>query len=211
MTKKRRSVLMSAVTFMLCLALVAGGTYALFSDQVTLTTHLQAGTMDITLERINLENSELDPITGFLAVHVDPETVDFSKPNAKNVFDIVDNDLIVPGCSYDATMRITNNTDVAFSYWIEIIDRNNADIVLGDQLAVTVKADNYKETVKVSQGMFIGNEAKPVGVLAKGQSADFNVVLEFLNLNNNNAAMGQNLNFDIVVHAVQVVNGPNLK
>ena len=209
MTKKRRSVLMSAVTFMLCLALVAGGTYALFSDQVTLTTHLKAGELDITLERTNLVTKALDNSTGFLVDIIDEEDVDFSKPTIRNVFDLEETDKIVPGCSYDATMKITNNTDVAFAYWIEIIDRNYEDIILGDQLVVTIKADGYEKTVKVSEGMLVGNQSEPVAILAKGEYDNFNVVLKFLDLANNNAAQNQSLNFDIVVHAVQVVNAPN--
>lgn len=209
MTKKRRSVLMSAVTFMLCLALVAGGTYALFSDQVTLTTHLKAGELDITLERTNLVTKALDNSTGFLVDIIDEEDVDFSKPTVRNVFDLEKTDKIVPGCSYDASMKITNNTDVAFAYWIEIIDRNYEDIVLGDQLVVTIKADGYEKTVKVSEGMIVGNQSEPVAILAKGEYDNFNVVLEFLDLANNNAAQNQSLNFDIVVHAVQVVDAPN--
>lgn len=209
MTKKRRSVLLSAVTFMLCLALVAGGTYALFSDQVTLTTHLKAGELDITLERTNLVTKALDNSTGFLVDIIDEEDVDFSKPTVRNVFDLEETDKIVPGCSYDASMKITNNTDVAFAYWIEIIDRNYEDIVLGDQLVVTIKADGYEKTVKVSEGMIVGNQSEPVAILAKGEYDNFNVVLEFLDLANNNAAQNQSLNFDIVVHAVQVVDAPN--
>ena len=209
MTKKRRSVLMSALTFMLCLALVAGGTYALFSDQVTLTTHLKAGELDITLERTNLVTKALDNSTGFLVDIIDEEDVDFSKPTVRNVFDLEETDKIVPGCSYDATMKITNNTDVAFAYWIEIIDRNYEDIILGDQLVVTIKADGYEKTVKVSEGMLVGNQSEPVAILAKGEYDNFNVVLKFLDLANNNAAQNQSLNFDIVVHAVQVVNAPN--
>ena len=200
---------MSAVTFMLCLALVAGGTYALFSDQVTLTTHLKAGELDITLERTNLVTKALDNSTGFLADIIDEEDVDFSKPTVRNVFDLEETDKIVPGCSYDATMKITNNTDVAFAYWIEIIDRNYEDIILGDQLVVTIKADGYEKTVKVSEGMLVGNQSEPVAILAKGEYDNFNVVLKFLDLANNNAAQNQSLNFDIVVHAVQVVNAPN--
>jgi len=59
-TTKKRSVLLSVMTLVLCLALVAGGTYALFSDQVTLTNHLEAGTLDITLTRTKLVTKSLD-------------------------------------------------------------------------------------------------------------------------------------------------------
>lgn len=199
---------MSAVTFMLCLALVAGGTYALFSDQVTLTTHLKAGTMDITLERTNLVTTALDGKTGFLVEEEDGELVDFSNPNDRNVFDLEENDKIVPGCSYDASMKITNNTDVAFAYWIEIVNRSSEELVLGDQVVVKVVREGYTAVVKINEGLSIGSQAKPIGVLAKTDFDEFNVVLEFLDLTTNNAAQNQSIDFDIVVHAVQVVDVP---
>ena len=209
MIKKRRSVLMSLVTFMLCLALVAGGTYALFSDQVTLTTHLKAGTLDITLERTNLVTRALNSETGFLGYVSNSEIVDFSKPTDRNVFDIDYTDKIVPGCAYHATLKLTNNTDVAFMYWVEIINRADKDLALADQLRVSVKVGEGEKTSEIlSDGLNVGSQAKPIGILAKSEAESFVVSLEFLDLAVNNAAKNQSLDFDVIVHAVQVVDAP---
>ena len=209
MIKKRRSVLMSLVTFMLCLALVAGGTYALFSDQVTLTTHLKAGTLDITLERTNLVARTLNSETGFLGYVSNSEIVDFSKPTDRNVFDIDYTDKIVPGCAYHATLKLTNNTDVAFMYWVEIINRADKDLALADQLKVSVKVGEGEKTSEIlSDGLNVGSQAKPIGILAKSEAESFVVSLEFLDLAVNNAAKNQSLDFDVIVHAVQVVDAP---
>ena len=51
MTKRKRSVLLSILTLVLCLSVVAAGTYALFTDDVTFEEHLNAGSLDITLIR----------------------------------------------------------------------------------------------------------------------------------------------------------------
>ena len=209
MIKKRRSVLMSLVTFMLCLALVAGGTYALFSDQVTLTTHLKAGTLDITLERTNLVARTLNSETGFLGYVSNSEIVDFSKPTDRNVFDIDYTDKIVPGCAYHATLKLTNNTDVAFMYWVEIVNRADKDLALADQLKVSVKVGEGEKTSEIlSDGLNVGSQAKPIGILAKSEAESFVVSLEFLDLAVNNAAKNQSLDFDVIVHAVQVVDAP---
>ena len=201
---------MSVVTFMLCLTLVAGGTYALFSDQVTLTTHLKAGTLDITLQRTNLDTKSLDYDTGFLTTVNNPEIVDFSKPTNRNIFDIESTDKLVPGCKFDATLKITNDTDVAFAYWIQVVNNNHEDIAILDQLQVTVKTENGEEVSRLlNTGFMVGSEAKPIGVLAKTDSESFIVSLEFLDLANNNAAKNQSVNFDIIVYAVQVVDAPN--
>lgn len=209
MTRRKRSVLLSFVTLMLCLALVVGGSYALFSDQVTLTTHLKAGTLDITLQRTNLVSRMLDYSTGFLVDRENPEIVDFSGPTERNVFDLGLADKIVPGCAYKATMKITNNTDVAFAYWIQVVSRTGDAEDLADQLLVTVTTkDGISVAGLVDEGFVVGTSTAPISVMAKNGSESFEVSLEFLDLPNNNSAKSQTLNFDIVVHAVQVLENP---
>ena len=211
MTRKKRSVVLSFTTMMLCLALVVGGSYALFSDQVALTTHLKAGTLDITLERTKLVTRSLDRSTGYLTNTESDEVVDFSRPNSRNVFDIESTDNIVPGCSYTATMKITNSTDVAFAYWVQVINRVTGEVMpeLAEQLRVSViTKDGRVLEGKVSEGLQVGSATEPINVMAIGDAESFDVKLEFLDLANNNLAKNQSLNFDIVVHAVQVTDAP---
>lgn len=215
MTTKKRSVLLSVMTLVLCLALVAGGTYALFSDQVTLTNHLEAGTLDITLTRTNLVTTSLNAETGFLVETENPDDVDFSNPTNKNVFDITDETLIVPGCMYSAEMQIANNSDVAFGYWLEIVFDDTVDLTLAEQLKITVTTvDENKSISKMlntSAGL-IGTEADPVGVLAKTGAALFTITVEFCDLDHsvNNNAKRKTFDFDVVVHAVQITTAPSL-
>ena len=210
---KKRSVLLSALTLMLCLALVASGTYALFSDQVTLKNHLQAGTLDITLIRTNLTTLSLDDTTGFLVETENAEDVDFSAPTTRNVFDITDETLIVPGCVYNAEMQIQNNSDVAFGYWLEIVFDDTVDLTLAEQLKVTVTTVDGNKSIsgKLSENAgLIGEEADPIGILAKTGSALFTVTVEFSDLDhsvNNNAKL-TSFEFDIIVHAVQITTAP---
>ena len=223
MTTKKRSVLMSVMTLMLCLSIVVAGTYALFSDQVVLKNHLEAGTLDITLIRTNLKTTSLNAETGFLVETENPKDIDFSKPadpddpNAenKNVFDITEGTLIVPGCMYSAEMQISNNSDVAFGYWLEIVFDDTVDLTLAEQLKITVttvdESKSISKMLNTSAGL-IGAEADPVGVLAKGGSALFTVTVEFCDLDHsvNNNAKGTNFDFDIIVHAVQVTDAPSV-
>lgn len=200
---KRRSILLSVMTLMLCLALTASGTYALFTDEVTLKTHLQAGTLDITLIRTNLITKSLNPATGFLRDTENTEDVDFSNPTGRNVFDIAPDTIIVPCCKYTADMKIINKTDVAYAYWIEIVLDDPSDIVLAHQIEVTVTTPDSAEA-KLSKGLMVGSESEPIAIMAKNDSALFTVSVEFLDLPNNNSAQGRSLNFDLKVYAVQV-------
>ena len=218
---KKRSVLLSVMTLMLCLALVAGGTYALFTAQVKLTTHLQAGTLNITLIRTKLTTKSLDPATGYLTDTTNDKDIDFSKPadkndpNAenKNVFDITDETLIVPGCSYAADMKIINNSDVAFGYWLEIVFEDNVDKTLAEQLKITVKTSDPEKSVSgylSANAGELGAKDAPIEVLAKGSSALFTITVEFCDLDEsvNNLAKLTSFDFDLVVHAVQVTTAP---
>ena len=193
---------------MLSLALFAGGTYALFTEEVTFTNHLQAGTMNVTLTRTHAETLTLDPKTGFMVRNelTDPET--FTNANDKNVFGLAADELIVPGCTYSATLNIQNDetkSDVAFDYWVQVIYKGDAALALANQLKISVKTDSNKtEETLLSTGLTLGNKSDPLGTLAKGDSESFTVTVEFVDDDKvNNLAQSQALNFDIVVHAVQ--------
>ena len=211
MTKKKRSVLLSVMTLALCLALIASGTYALFSDEVRLTNHLQAGTLDITLTRNSLTTKSLDQTTGFLTEATKTDPVDFSNPTNKNIFDITDDTLIVPGSYYSAEMQITNNSDVAFGYWLEIVFDGTVDLTLAEQIKITVTtsdgAKSISTTLDKSNGL-IGEETSPIEVLAKTGSTLFTISVEFSDLGNNNDAKNKTFEFDVIVHAVQITSEP---
>ncbi len=206
MTTAKRGMLVSVVTVVLCVALAAGGTYALFSESVTLVNHLHAGTMDITLTRVRLETVSLDPSTGLLASAQNNERTDFSLPTARSVFDLTDQTLLVPGSFYSAEMQISNNSDVTFGYWLEIVFDDEAALAFADQLKVKVISANGTKDAALSESAgLIGGADAPIGVLAKTETAFFTVSVEFCDLEGmNNAAKSQNLHFDVIVHAEQI-------
>ena len=204
---------MAVITLVLCLALIAGGTYALFTDEVALKNHLQAGTLDITLYRTHLVTKSLDPATGFLVNTEDPEDINFSDKTDRNVFDLTSETLIAPACMYSAEMQITNNSDVAFGYWLQILFDDAADYALADQLKVTVTTPT-KGTISVGSlsetAGLIGAEGSPIEILAKTGVTYFTITVEFEDLDHsvNNNAKSQALDFDVVVHAVQITTAP---
>jgi len=204
---KAKSLLMSSLMVMLCLAAVAVGTYALFSAEVTLTNHLKAGTLDVALRRTNLAATYLDE-DGFLAEITAGEDVDFTQATDQNVFGFSGTGTVVPGSKYIADMEIVNKGDVAFAYWIEIVFDDALGLALADQIEITVTTDK-SVSAKLSSGVTLGSDESPIGTLAAtDESQSFSVSVEFLDLNDgsNNDAQGQNVSFDLVVHAVQVVS-----
>ncbi len=214
MSAKARSVLLSVTTLVLCLALVAGGTYALFSDGVTLRNHLQAGTLNVTLTRTELVHTSFDPESG-LTVRGEPNTerVDFSEPTKRTVFD-TEGVPIVPASEYTAKMEIANTDPmgVAFGYWIEITAEGGSspsDLALREQLNVAVTvAGGQMQKISLGEGASLGGENSFLGVVKRGESAVFEVSVTFPDSEGNNAAKGGNITFDLIVHAVQATDVP---
>lgn len=198
---KFKALIISVITLALVSLIALGGTFALFTDDVNVKTHLKAGTLNATLTRTNLVSEKLNDRTGFIEKIENPNDVDFSNNPNGNVFDVNDDTLIVPGTKFTAEMQLSNKSDVAFNYWIEIVCNDKA-MDLASQLKITVKAD-IEYSASLSNGLNVGSENKPVGTLAKGQSKLFYVTVEYLNLANNNLSQGESVEFDLMIHAVQ--------
>ena len=227
----KRVLVISCSVILLCMAVVIGATWALFSDTEAVQTHLQAGTLDITLQRVELTKTVIDSL-GYLETDkviqkpTDP-TVDFTDTTTftsdKNVFDIQEGEVIVPGSKYTATLRIENHGSVACGYWIEIVcsDPELAG-ALADQVIVSV---NDGDGQKIGEGLAVGSDQSFIAVLDANKdqspvsdrnSDTFTVTIEFVDelygydpitgelASENDAAQGKSLEFDLVVHAVQV-------
>lgn len=212
---KRRVVLIAGIVILLCMSIIAGVTYALFQDQeVIKDNHLIAGELDITLKRTKLTTTYLDPDTGYLADKTDDVDKDFTNDTNENVFDIDTSvDFIAPGCAYSAEMELTNNSDVAFHYWIEIKLSDDADPDLAEQLEIVVTPEG-QAPIKLAQGVLVyGDNTDPVGTLAKLESGKFTVTVTFLDdvvhtQYDNDDAQGKEVKFDLYVYAEQATKAP---
>lgn len=216
-TSRRRVLLISSAVILLCIMIITGMSYALFTDDEIVENHLKAGDLDVTLKRTKLVSTYLNS-KGFMSTETDTEEKDFTNDTSENVF-AIDGTLIVPTTKYVADMIIINNSNsaesnVAFSYWVEIVYNGLEDVALADQIQVVVKdtttEDGTTVIQKLSQGAMLGDEENPIGVVAVGESATFYVGIEFLDLEGevNNLAQGQTVNFDLIVHAVQCTDEP---
>ena len=230
-TNRKRAILLSGAIILLCMVIVVGVTWAFFTDTRGFGNHLQSGTLEITLKRVGLTKTTLNS-TGYLEEdkvvqsESDP-AVDFSNTkalsNGYNVFDIKETEVLVPGSKFTATMQIENHSDAAFGYWIEIVcDDESAGKKLAEQIFVSV---NDGEHTMVGNGLFVGNENNFIGVLGTvkdpayaetANSETFTVTVEFKDMNytfdgetgvlksDNDSTQGDTLNFDLVVHAIQM-------
>lgn len=200
---KVRTLLVACVMIMLCAAMIVGGTYALWSDNVTVENHLTSGTLQVKLERISLTKTYLDDETGYLVTAgPDMTIVDFTDTNTAddNVFGIED-EKVVPCSEYEAKLRLTNNGDVAFTYDV-IIKLNSASNALAEQLKVYIDGED-KGTL--DQYAVDGKAIISTQTMAKNDAAkEFTVKIQFINDDDiNNDAQDKEVKFDLLVNAVQ--------
>ena len=219
MAKVFRTVALALAAIALAAAVAVAGSYALFTDTVTVSHHLQAGKLEATLTRKSLVGNQIDA-SGYLCDYQGEKDVDFSGETKKNVFDLEDT-LIVPCMYREATMELTNGENVAFAYWIEIVltaPTKPQDVALSEQLEVSVKTQNAWAGMSVTdqpiqndgKKIMIGSQENPVGVVELSTAQTFSVKVAFKDYgdkldNANNNAKGGELSFDMIVYAVQVV------
>ena len=86
MSKMKRTLLISCAVILLCMTIVVGMTYALFTDNVLVKHHLKAGNLNIELWRTNLDYSVLNPDSGYMDNVNDPADVNFTSATNENVF-----------------------------------------------------------------------------------------------------------------------------
>lgn len=218
-TNRKRALIVSTSVILLCMTVVVGMTWALFTDTQTVSNHLQAGDLTVKLLRTELTKTTLNAEGYLVEVPVQKATdkpVSFTNPTDENVFGIETDEKIVPGTKYVAKLQIENHSDVAFGYWIEIVckDKTKGEN-LAKQLKVTVNtgSDTYDF---VGNGLVVnGDNGKYIDELAIGDVGVFTVTVEFLDsdidsnkIDDNNLAQGEELYFDLVVHAVQATAAP---
>ena len=213
--KKKRVLLVSCSVILLCMSIIVGMTYALFTDSVSVNNHLKAGNLDITLTRTNLEYSVLNE-DGELAVTEVTDDYNFTASTNENVFGIDAKDIrIVPGSYFDADMEIANNGNVAFTYsvGISLIGDSNA---LAEQLQVTVTHPDGTTTTKKLSDLAGGLSIATGKMKVTDASQSFSVKVDFIddvvaNANltdgetpmDNDLAQTQSAVFDLIVTAVQ--------
>lgn len=214
--KKRSIVTIACLSIVLCVALIAGGTYALFSSKTSVTNHLRSGNLTLKLERVGLTKYAYDEASGEYKENVytnGDAYVDFSQATEKNVFDIARSEVIAPGVWYEATMRISkDNTNVPFAYKI-IVKLNSSkgedgkDNAFASQLRVYVDGapkGYLSEYVTAEGGNEISVSSGLIG-LTEG-SKEFKVKLLFDPTADNNAVMNSTADFDLIVEATQGID-----
>ena len=206
MTKKR-TLLLSALTALLGVSVAVGASYALFTDQVTVNNHLSAGSLDVGLYRVEYKENVLVADGTMAESTPDTTRVDLTQ-NADKLF-VID-DLFVPTSWYETTVEVSNSGDVPFDYGVRILWKddpaNDKDQIIAKQIQITISVgDTQKEQFYLCD---CADYDVVLGSMLKGDAAEqFTVKAEFVNRDDNNAAMQAEIEFDLQVYATQKTNG----
>ena len=205
MGKKARVLLISMTTVCLCLALLVCATYALFSDQVKVNNHLEAGSLEIGLVWTGYQKCELNA-QGVLEVSekqtMNTDLIDYSG----KLFDVGG---AVPNSWYAAEIRVSNEGSIAFDYGVRMLwneDNMATDLQkeLAGQIRITVTlggGDTPAAEFMLSE--CAKNDVDLGSIYAEGEAQTLTVKAEFVDTADNNAAQGADLQFDLQVYAVQ--------
>ena len=215
---RKRVILTSCSIILLCTAIIVGFTFALFTEEVTLKNHLQAGELSIKLYRTELEYTELDA-SGNLVKRVNKTYVNYtpgaSDESDMNVFGL-DSGIVkmVPQSYRKATMTLASpvENDVAFDYNVQLkLDAESAEL-FAKQLLVTVvdyKGDTVVDQKPLSEFYEVENgdysiTSGTMEAAAEATTHTFTVTILFNNdTTENNKLHGEEVSFDLYVVATQ--------
>lgn len=200
--KKKRVLLVSCSVILVCMSIIVGMTYALFTDNVVVENHLKAGNLDVTLKRTSLEYAVLDD-DGLLKVTTVNDELDFTERTDDNVFGIDSTDVrIVPGSYFEATLEVGNNGSTAFDYNVEIKLEGESNS-LAEQLKVIVTHNDGSTTEKMLSEIADGLSISAGSMKSSDNAQSFKVKVEFIDVAYNNDAQDLSCVFDLVVSATQ--------
>ena len=214
--KNKYSVLVSAsLMVMLAAGLIVGGTYALFSDSVKVSNHLKAGNLNISLLRTSYSKTTLDD-DGYLTTVTDSTVTDFTDATDKNIFDIQDDEVIVPCSSFTANMKLVNGklngseyiaSSTAFQYDVKLdIDEESNEELLSQMMVTINKGSELVVNKKLSE--FTDDTIFSDTMTKNDAYQEFSVKLDFSDLTSaeNNLAQDQKANFDLIIEAIQLTS-----
>ena len=214
MKRRAKTLVLSCMTIVMSVMVLIAGSVALFSEDNKMQTHLIAGKLDARLERVALVTTKLDEKGYLKEVTEQTESdkpVPFTDKTTENVFGLGSDEKIVPCTVLTATLKLSNDGDVAFGYWVEIVAQKGYETSeLAKQMKVTVTPENGVATEKyLSEGLTIGSTDDVIGIVELSKAITFTVQIKFEDRTDNNSAQSAEAIFDLVVHATQVTDDPN--
>ena len=141
---KKSALLMSFTSLLLCFAMLAGSTFAWFTDTAsTGVNQIKSGTLDVALEMADGKNE--DGTTKW--VNAEGEMLNFLQKQADGTVKQGTDILWEPGCTYELPeLRVVNNGNLALKYKVEITGIQG-DAKLNDAIIWTITKGGTEDLV----------------------------------------------------------------
>ena len=148
----KRTLALSLLVMLLCVAMLVGTTFAWFTDSAsTAVNKIQAGTLDVALEMKNAEGNW---------VNAEGETLTWKKAANAPANEQI---LWEPGCTYELPeLRIVNKGNLALKYKIEISG------IVGDAKLLEAIDFTYGDNININAEVSLAPNAATEGIVIKG-------------------------------------------
>ena len=197
--KNFKKVIVPAIAAIaLCLSLIAGATYAWFTDTAkTNVNKIQSGTLDVALE-MSMDGETWEDAEG--------KTLNFLKKEAGELV-ASENVLWEPGCTYNLPMlRISNKGNLSLKYRV-ILSGATGDTKLLEAISFTAKVTkNDEEEATTVSGAYGSALLANTLVANEGEEAVYDIIELSAHMDENAGNEYQNLtieNIAITVYATQ--------
>lgn len=194
---KKKVLLTSILTIALCLTLIVGSTYALFTSGNAVNVAVTAGKLEVIATIGDLTTRSLEDEAGKF-----PRTGDFSNGGYAKMVENTDSKSLeiaymTPGDAVKFNINVENNSNVALKYRVHAVSASTSTVDLADALVITVVVTNTAGDTFVmdqsgdtftSRWIDIGwtADATDPSVHEGNEITSINVIVEFPNGNPDN-------------------------
>ena len=187
---KKRILLTSILSIIMCVSLIVGATFALFESESKVNIAVTSGTVDV---QATISNTEYKTLTQDWTAFED-ETVNLDMGGAITVSNgTIAFDRIIPGDGVKFLVNVINNSDVTVKCRTIITNAQNTSDVLFSALKI-----------KVNNVVYYGKTATKWTTLAKDNNGESLVVeIELPEEVTGSEFMGESCYFNVLVEAIQ--------
>jgi len=145
---KKKALFSSILSIVLCLTMISGATFALFTDSETVNIAVTAGTVDIDVKVIDIQtksyNKDWDGDLNF----DNGGSVLYEKDQTKNELTL---SLVTPGDAVKFTLEITNNSDVDIKYRTMLGLKDGLELFQGMNMYIGGETAKHDGITRVSE------------------------------------------------------------
>ncbi len=212
--KGKKTLLLSLATLCICTVLAVGGTYSLFTGEVTYNHVISAGKLKVEFKELSHTVNALDE-NGYMKAATTTHTTakDLTATHSPIVLD-----KFVPQGYYETTLAVGNDGDTAFDYKLKFdvsTDGRTPSLELAEQIMVTITdvtvagSPEVKKYIPLTQAQALDESFGTLVATPEGanDTRTYTVRFEFVDNDTiNNSAQEGSVSIAVMLHATQRIS-----